>query len=113
MEPAPEQAPRSAVRAPGRFHGGEPAGAALLAERLVEHGVWDCRFGVADEAIHAQMRDFGFAPARYDVPARSLTDLPGDGWNRGGGNTLYVRDLEECRQRVGRAAKFRLVNCEI
>jgi hypothetical protein len=71
------------------------------------------RYGVADEAIHAQMRDFGFAPARYDVLARSITALPVDSWNRGGGNTLYVRDLEECRQRVGKAAKFRLVNREI
>ncbi len=71
------------------------------------------RYGVADEAIHAQMRDFGFAPVRYDVLARSITALPVDSWNRGGGNTLYVRDLEECRQRVGKAAKFRLVNREI
>lgn len=43
-----------AVRAPGRFHGGEPSGAALLAERLVELGVWDCRFGVADELFTAE-----------------------------------------------------------
>lgn len=43
-----------AVRAPGRFHGGEPSGAALLAERLVGLGVWDCRFGVADELFTAE-----------------------------------------------------------
>ena len=71
------------------------------------------RFGIADEAIHARMRDFGFFPACYDVLARSITALPVDSWNRGGGNTLYVRDLEECRERVGNAAKFRLVNREI
>lgn len=43
-----------AVRAPGRFHGGEPAGAAILAERLVALGVWDCRFGAADELFTAE-----------------------------------------------------------
>ena len=68
------------------------------------------RYGVADEAIHAQMRDFGFASACYDALARSITALPVDSWNRGGGNTLYVRDLEECRERVRSAARFRLVN---
>ena len=71
------------------------------------------RFGVADETIHAQMRDFGFLPARYDVLARSITPLPAEGWNRDGGNTLYVRDMEECRERVRSAARFRLVNREI
>ena len=71
------------------------------------------RFGVADEAIHAQMRAFGFAPARYDVLARSITALPADSWNRGGGNTLYVRDIGECWERVRSATRFRLVNREI
>ena len=43
-----------ALRAPGRFYGGEPAAAALLAERLVGLGVWDCRIGVADELFTAE-----------------------------------------------------------
>jgi protein ImuB len=43
-----------AMRAPGRFHGGEPTGAAILAERLVGLGVWDCRFGTADELFTAE-----------------------------------------------------------
>jgi hypothetical protein len=71
------------------------------------------RFGVADQAVHAQVRDFGFAPARYDVLARSITALPVDSWNRGGGNTLYVRDIEACRERVQNAPRFRLVDREI
>lgn len=64
-----------AVRAPGRFHGGEPAGAALLAERLVGLGVWDCRFGVADElftaehaARHAERQDCLVVEPRESVP---------------------------------------------
>ncbi len=43
-----------ALPAPARFHGGEATGAAILAERLVAHGVWDCRFGVADELFTAE-----------------------------------------------------------
>jgi len=71
------------------------------------------RFGVADEAIHAQMHAFGFAPACYDALARSITARPVDNWNRRGGNTLYVRDIGECRERVRSAPRFRLVNREI
>jgi FkbM family methyltransferase len=71
------------------------------------------RFGVADDEIHAQMRGFGFVPARYDVLVRSLAVLPIDTWNRAGGNTLYVRDIDECRHRVQSAGRFRLVNREV
>lgn len=71
------------------------------------------RFGVGDQAMHAQVRDFGFAPSRYDVLARSITALPIDSWNRDSANTLYVRNIEECRERVRTAARFMLVNREI
>jgi FkbM family methyltransferase len=71
------------------------------------------RFGVADETIHAQMRDFGFVPARYDVLARLVEPLPIDAWNHGSANTLYVRDIDECRERTRTARTFRLVNREI
>jgi len=43
-----------AVRAPGRWHGGEANAAALLAEALVDAGVWDCRLGVADDLFTAE-----------------------------------------------------------
>ena len=43
-----------AVRAPGRFYGGEEHAAAVIAERLVETGVWDCRIGVADDLFSAE-----------------------------------------------------------
>ncbi|WP_269204063.1 Y-family DNA polymerase [Nocardioides sambongensis] len=43
-----------AVPAPGRYHGGEEAAAALLAEELVAGGVWDCRFGIADDLYAAE-----------------------------------------------------------
>lgn len=48
-----------AVPAPGRFFSrgglsGEEAAAALLSEHLVEAGIWDCRFGVADDLYTAE-----------------------------------------------------------
>lgn len=61
-----------ALRAPGRFHGGEPAGAALLAERLVGLGVWDCRFGAADELFTAEQA------ARRADPQDCLVVEPGE-----------------------------------
>lgn len=43
-----------ALRAPGRYYGGEEQAAAILAERLVGRGVWDNRAGVADELFTAE-----------------------------------------------------------
>ena len=43
-----------AIRAPGRFYGGEEHAAAIIAERLVETGVWDCRIGIADDLFSAE-----------------------------------------------------------
>lgn len=88
-------------------------GAAALRCVLMEINGSGRRFGATDEAIHAQMRDFGFAPARYDVLARSVEALPVDAWNRSAGNTLYVRDIGECQERTRSAARFRLVNREV
>ncbi|WP_395692901.1 DNA polymerase Y family protein [Nocardioides sp.] len=66
-----------ALRAPARFHGGEESGAALLAERLVGHGVWDCRFGVADELFTAEQAARRAAPQECHVvePGESRTFL--------------------------------------
>lgn len=43
-----------AVRAPGRYFGGEEHAAALVAQTLVDAGVWDCRIGVADDVFTAE-----------------------------------------------------------
>lgn len=43
-----------AIRAPGRFYGGEEHAAATIAQRLVELGVWDVRIGVADDLFAAE-----------------------------------------------------------
>ncbi len=43
-----------AVRAPGRWYGGEEHAAATVSQTLVEAGVWDCRLGVADDLFTAE-----------------------------------------------------------
>ncbi|VXB25176.1 DNA polymerase Y family protein [Nocardioides sp. AX2bis] len=43
-----------AVQAPGRYFGGEESAAAVVAECLVDQGVWDCRVGVADDLFTAE-----------------------------------------------------------
>ncbi len=43
-----------AVPAPGRYFGGESHAAALVAQHLVDAGIWDCRFGVADDLFTAE-----------------------------------------------------------
>lgn len=75
-----------AVPAPGRFFSrgglsGEEAAAALLSEHLVEAGVWDCRFGVADDLYTAERaaRQAGpqeCVPVAVGGSAEFLRELP-------------------------------------
>jgi protein ImuB len=70
-----------AVPAPGRYFGGEPHAAALVAQHLVGTGVWDCRLGVADDlftaeqaARQAMVQDCVVVPP--GTSAAFLQDLP-------------------------------------
>jgi protein ImuB len=69
-----------AVRAPGRWFGGEANAAAVLAEALVDAGVWDCRLGVADDLFTAEQ-----AARRAPVQECELVDA--------GGSASYLRAL--------------------
>ncbi|WP_114559469.1 DNA polymerase Y family protein [Desertihabitans aurantiacus] len=44
----------AALPVPSRYYGGEAEAAAVVAERLVATGTWDCRFGVADGLFAAE-----------------------------------------------------------
>ncbi|MDP3969189.1 MAG: DNA polymerase Y family protein, partial [Nocardioides sp.] len=69
-----------AVRAPGRYYGGEAHAAALLAETLVEAGVWDVRIGVADDLFTAEQAARRASAQEHEVvPA--------------GGSPAYLRGL--------------------
>ncbi|PZF81973.1 DNA polymerase Y family protein [Jiangella anatolica] len=69
-----------AVRAPGRFYGGEEAAGALIAEQLVRAGVWDCRLGVADDLFTAEQA------ARRAGPQETVVVEVG-------GSAAFLRDL--------------------
>lgn len=43
-----------ALSVPTRYYGGEAQAAAVVAERLVSAGVWDCRIGIADGMFAAE-----------------------------------------------------------
>ncbi|HEU5486651.1 MAG TPA: DNA polymerase Y family protein, partial [Microlunatus sp.] len=69
-----------ALPVPRRFYGGEPQAAAVIAEMLVEYGVWDCRVGIADGMFTAeQAARRAEAQSWFLVPphgsARFLADL--------------------------------------
>lgn len=69
-----------ALRAPGRFHGGEDHAAALFTERLVSRGVWDVRSGFADDLFTAQQ-------AARNAPIQESVIVPV------GGSAAYLGEL--------------------
>jgi protein ImuB len=69
-----------AVRAPGRWFGGEANAAAVLAETLVDAGVWDCRLGVADDLFTA-------AQAARQARVQECELVPA------GGSAAFLREL--------------------
>jgi len=70
-----------ALPVPRRFYGGEPQAAAVIAEMLVEYGVWDCRVGVADGMFAAEQ-------AARRAEAQSWFVVPA------GGSARFLADLE-------------------
>ena len=87
-----------ALRVQEQFYGGEGEAAAVLAERLVDLGVWDVRFGVADglfaaeqAARRAQPQDVLIVPTGES--AAFLADLPIE--------VLEVADMASLLRRMG------------
>ncbi len=64
------------------------------------------RYGNSDDAVHAEILRYGFAPYRYDPTARRLSPIRS--YNRQSLNTLYVRDLNATEQIVASARKIRV-----
>lgn len=69
-----------ALPVPERFYGGETEAAAVIAERLVELGVWDVRFGIADGVFVAEL-------AARRASAQDCVIVPR------GGDADFLRDL--------------------
>jgi protein ImuB len=69
-----------ALPVPDRYYGGEVEAGAVLAERLVDAGVWDCRIGVADGLFTAEQA------ARRALPQESFVVAPD-------GSAAFLRGL--------------------
>ena len=87
-----------ALRVPEKFYSGESEAAAVIAERLVDLGVWDVRLGVADglfaaeqAARHALAQDVLVVPAGES--AAFLAELPIE--------TLDAHELVSLLRRMG------------
>ena len=70
-----------ALAAPRRFYGSEAQAAAVVAQRLVAAGVWDCRLGIAEGIFAAEQAARQAAPQEWVIvpegrSAQFLADLP-------------------------------------
>ncbi len=63
------------------------------------------RSGVSDEEIIARIRAFGFTSCRYDWSTRTLVPV-----DKGGHNTVFVRDVEAMTAKCRAAPRHKLVN---
>lgn len=68
------------------------------------------RYGVRDEDLLDQMRDFGFGMAQYDPLTRMLKSV--DRPTIFTGNQLFVRDLEVAQQRCQTARRHQILGRE-
>jgi FkbM family methyltransferase len=73
---------------------------------IVELNGSGLRYGVQDEAVHAEIVRNGFSPYAYDPVTRSLARLAG--FNRDRLNTLYLRDIDTIQERVSSARQIRV-----
>ncbi len=87
-----------AIRAPGRFYGGEEQAAAVIAEKLVSIGIADVRIGIADDLFTAEQ-----AARRADVQGWKVIDAGGSAAFLGGlpVEVLDDADLVGLLQRLG------------
>lgn len=72
-----------ALTVPSRYYDGEPASAAVMAEKLVTSGIWDVRIGIADDLFTAEQAARYAASQDHHVVASGesatfLAELPID-----------------------------------
>jgi len=60
-------------------------------------------FGHGNEEIHKRLLELGFSPVTYEPLSRKLSKL--NSFNKGGGNTIYVKDIELISARCKAAPK--------
>lgn len=61
-------------------------------------------FGHSDDEVHKKLTSLNFIPVRYEPISRTLTKL--DGYNKDGGNTIYIKDFEVIAAKCKSAPKL-------
>jgi FkbM family methyltransferase len=76
----------------------------VLQAIIVEHNGFGNRYGYDEEKLHAQIRNEGFSPCRYEPFERRMLPLPDDYLD----NIIYIRDLKTANERLRTAPTFEL-----
>ncbi|HUA38931.1 MAG TPA: FkbM family methyltransferase [Candidatus Sulfopaludibacter sp.] len=71
---------------------------------IMERNNSGTRYGFDEEGLHAQIREQGFVPCRYEPLARKLTQIT----EQIGGNVIYIRDWAAANARLQAAPAFKL-----
>ena len=77
---------------------------------LIELNGSGTRYGFDEDRILKLLRAQGFSPYEYSPFTRQLRRLPGK--NTASGNTLFLRNEDEIRERIRRAPPVRVHSCE-
>lgn len=62
------------------------------------------RYGFDEMKIHKKMLNYGYNTFSYSPFDRTLISL--DGKNMQSGNTLYIKNIEQVRERLAKAQKY-------
>ena len=68
------------------------------------------RYGFDENGLRQHLQELGFIPCAYQPFERTLTPRPATAT---GGNTLFVRDLEQVKTRLRTAPKFKVLDWEL
>lgn len=70
---------------------------------IVELNGRGVEFGHTNEEVHQKIMSYGLVPVLYEPVSRSVTRL--NGYNKNGGNTLYVKNFGQAQELVCSAPK--------
>ena len=67
--------------------------------------------GVTDEKIVNHLMSYEFLAYRYDPLTRKISKITGRNFD--GGNTIFIRNIDECRNRIQASPTFRVLGVDL
>jgi FkbM family methyltransferase len=67
--------------------------------------------GVTDEKIVNHLMSYEFLAYRYDPLTRKISKITGRNFD--GGNTIFIRNIDECRNRIQASPTFRVMGVDL